>query len=306
MTLLSRSRHPGDEDLIRYMDHQLDREAARVAGAHLRTCPECAARLEGLQQRSAAVSDMLAALVGGAPDPGRRAVALAAVERARVRTSATGPLGATWLRAAAIVLLLLAAAVGTRPGRAWVAETVVRIYGGNPGPIATRLVEWLGEESQLASAERPETAPGATPLPAAQAAPPPRPAPAAPPVRGVRRAGLPPGAAPPVRFSPPGPDVTLVFRSIQEGGSATLLIRDVEGANGQVTAGFAGEALVSTPQGLEIRNRPDSEAEYAITIPTRFRFIRLRIGEGREMAIPVYKSKREWMWTISLRSSALE
>lgn len=306
MTLLARSRHPGDEDLIRYMDHQLDREAARVAGAHLRTCADCAARLETLQQRSAAVSGMLAELGGEAPDPGRRAVAMAALERARVRSSATGPLGASWLRAAAIVLLLLAAAVGTRPGRAWVADAVVRIYGGNPGPIATRLVEWLGEERRLGSAERIDAAPPATPLPAAEASPPPAPPPPATAPVAARRVGLPLGAAPPVRFSPPGPDLTLVFRSIQAGGSATLLIRDVEGASGQVTEGFRGEALVPTANGLEVQNRLDSRAEYSITIPTRFRFIRLRVGEGREVVIPVYKSKREWVWTISLRNSALE
>jgi len=144
-----------------------------------------------------------------------------------------------------------------------------------------------------------------TPLPAVDVRPPP-PAVAGPPPSARRVGGLRPGAAPPVRFAPPGPDLTLVFRSIQEGGSATLLIRDVGGASGQVTAGFDGEALVPTANGLEVRNRPDSEAEYSITIPTRFRFIRLRVGEGREVVIPVYKSKREWVWTVSLRNSALE
>ena len=42
MTLLTGSRHLGDDDLLRYIDHALDHEGMRLGGVHLRTCAECA------------------------------------------------------------------------------------------------------------------------------------------------------------------------------------------------------------------------------------------------------------------------
>ncbi|HEX5727674.1 MAG TPA: zf-HC2 domain-containing protein, partial [Longimicrobiaceae bacterium] len=73
MTLKIGSRpHPGDDDLVRYMDRQLGLEEARRLRAHLGGCTECAARLESLQARGAAVGGWLAAL-DAAPDPERRA-----------------------------------------------------------------------------------------------------------------------------------------------------------------------------------------------------------------------------------------
>jgi hypothetical protein len=302
MNLLSGSRHTSDEDLIRYMDHQLDREALRRTALHLRTCPECAGRLEELERTSSSVSRWLGGLPVEMPDPNKRAVALAAMERARFRRSATGPLGTAWVRIAAGIFLLLGLGVGTSPGRAWMAQAVVRIYGGEPSPIAARLVEWLGEGERLmdaapvpapAKAASGEDSGGIGPLGASADS-----APAAAPV--------PPGSAPPVRFGPPGPDVELAFRSIQDGGSATLWIRDVPAANGQITSGLGGERLVPTADGLEVRNRRDSRADYVVTIPTRFRFVRVRVGDSPEVLIPVSKSKREWIWTINLRTSALE
>jgi len=302
MNLLAGSRHTSDEDLIRYMDHQLDREALRRTSLHLRSCPECAGRLEQLERASSSVSRWLDELPVEMPDPNKRAVALAAMERARFRRSATGPLGTAWVRIAAGFFLLLGLGVGTSPGRAWMAQAVVRIYGGEPSPIAARLVEWLGEGERLVDA---------TPVPA--------PAKAASGVdsEGVGPVGaradsvpaaapVPPGSAPPVRFGPAGPDVELAFRSIQDGGSATLWIREVPAANGQITSGLGGERLVPTADGLEVRNRRDSRADYVVTIPTRFRFVRVRVGDSPEVLIPVSKSKREWIWTINLRTSALE
>ena len=109
-----------------------------------------------------------------------------------------------------------------------------------------------------------------------------------------------------MRFAPAGPDVELVFNSIQGGGSATLWFRDVGGANGQITSGLRGERLLPTSEGLQVVNRPDSRADYVVTIPTHFRFVRVRVGDAPEVLIPISKSKREWIWTINLRTSALE
>jgi hypothetical protein len=305
MNLLAGSRHTSDEDLIRYMDHQLDRDALRRTAQHLRTCPECAGRLEELERASSSVSRLLGGLPVEMPDPNKRAVALAAMERARFRRSATGPIGTAWMRTAAGILLLLGLGFGTSPGRAWMAQAVVRIYGGEPSPIAARLVEWLGEGERLvdatpvpapAKAASGEDSGGIGPLGAS----------AAPVIMMETEPPTPPGSAPPVRFAPPGPDVELAFRSIQDGGSATLWIRDVSAANGQITSGLGGERLIPTADGLEVRNRRDSRADYVVTIPTRFRFVRVRVGDSPEVLIPISKSKREWIWTINLRTSALE
>jgi hypothetical protein len=303
MNLLSGSRHTSDEDLIRYMDHQLDREALRRTALHLRTCPECAGRLEELERTSVGVSRWLAELPVEMPDPNKRAMALAAVERTRFRRSATGPLGTGWMRAAAGILLMLGLAVGTRPGRAWVAQAVVRIYGGEPSPIAVRLVEWLGEEEQLARADDSrlavfeaspkasgEDSEGVGPVGASAAS--------------VSRTAAGPSSL--VRFTPPGPDVELVFRNVQERGSVTFWFRDVPGANGEIISAGSGERLVPTAEGLEVRNQRESRASYMVTIPTRFRFVRVRVGDGPEALIPITKSKREWIWTIHLSTSAIE
>ena len=305
MTLLAGSRHPGDEDLIRYMDHQLDREAHRLMGVHLRTCAECAARLDGWEKKSALATDWLGLLPEDMPDDGKRAVALAAVDRARFRRRVV-PFSGPQMRAAAAVVLMLGVGLGTEPGRAFVAGGVVRLAGNAPGPLATRLVEWLGEERVLPP--RPATlqqAPEALPAPAAGAPRVESPAPraAAPEPERVR---IKPGMSAPVTFTPRGPDVTLAFSSLQGVGSATVWIRDVPRANGQVVTHYAGEGLVPTGDGLEVRNTTSSRSDYIITVPSRYRFIRVHVGDAPEILIRISKSKREWMWTINLQESALQ
>ena len=304
MTLIPGSRHYGDDDLIRYMDHQLEREAARLMGVHLRTCARCAARLEDMKKTSATVSTLLADLAVEMPDDNKRAVALAAVERARFRRSASGPLGSAWMRAAAAVVLMVGVAFGTSPGRAWVAGTVARVAEPAPGSLTARVVEWLDEGKEpvergilVADPPEPRAVEKAVGQPGA--------------VGEAERSGgaaappLPRGVSPLMRFSPPGPDIELVFHSVQAAGGATLVMRDVEGANAQVVMGMQGESLVPTAGGLEVRNRADSRADYMITIPTRFRFVRVKIGE-QETYIPIRKSKQEWVWTINLKTSAID
>jgi hypothetical protein len=312
MSVLAGSRHLGDDDLIRYMDHQLDRDGQRLMGAHLRTCADCTGRLEGFRQKSALAKEWLSLLPAEMPDPNKRAVALAALDRTRFRRRSV-PMASAWMKAAAAVVLLVSVGMATEPMREFVARGVVRLGGGEPGSAARRLVEWLGQEKQL---QKPELA-RARPLPAAAPesygySAEQRPATAAAPTatRAPRPAErpVPPkrGVSPPITFTPAGPDVSLVFSSVQAAGSATIWIRQVPRANVQAVRGYRNEELVTGADGLEVRNRPGSRADYVITIPTRYRYILVKVADGPEVRIGITKSKREWVWTIGLQNSALD
>jgi hypothetical protein len=310
MTLFAGSRHLGDDDLIRYIDHQLDHEGMRLGGAHLRTCAECAARLDAFQQQSALVHDFLSLLPGAEPDAARKAAAQSAMERARFRSASSGPMGTAWMRMAASIVLLLGLGLATEPGRAFVAQGIVR--AGGRGPVATRMVEWLGQERQLERGTLRVRQPAAVPPPAVAA----EPLPAAPqPATGTRapaprRPAAPrvkPGMSAAVHFMPAGPDVTLTFASVQPRGSAALWIREgVREASVQATSRYNGEELATSPAGVEVRNSDGSRADYTIVIPARYRYIRVRVGDGPEAQIHVSKSKQEWLWTIPLQNSALQ
>ncbi|HEU4557457.1 MAG TPA: hypothetical protein VFS20_06385 [Longimicrobium sp.] len=307
MSVLDGSRHLGDDDLIRYMDHQLDREGQRVMGAHLRTCASCTARLEGFEKKSALAKEWLGLLPAEMPDPGKRAVALAALDRARFRRRRLA-VPAPWMKAAAAVVLLVSVGMATEPGRAFMARGVVLCCGGEPGSAAGRLVEWLGQDEQLAEsrgATLDETPVTFTAPPVVHA--PDTRAPAAAPARAAERpAPVKRGMSAPLQFTPAGPDVLLTFNSVQAAGTATIWIREVPHANVQAVRRYGGEEMVSSRAGLEVRNRPNSRAEYVITVPSRYRYIRVRVADGPEVQIAINKSKQEWIWTISLQSSALD
>ncbi|HYW10909.1 MAG TPA: zf-HC2 domain-containing protein, partial [Longimicrobium sp.] len=132
LTLGSRPQHLEDGDLVRYMDRQLDRTGNRRVELHLAACAECAARAEAMQARSRQMSAWLADLDVPAPDDEKRALAMAAVERARFRARA-GWGGRPALAAAAMVAMLLTVAFGSAPGRAWVSGAVERLGGVLPG-----------------------------------------------------------------------------------------------------------------------------------------------------------------------------
>jgi hypothetical protein len=110
----------------------------------------------------------------------------------------------------------------------------------------------------------------------------------------------------PVHFLPAGPDVILSFASVQRVGIAQVWIREVPRASGQAVTRYAGEALVPTASGLEVRNGDGSRADYTIIIPARYRYIRVRVGDAPEIQIHVPKSKQEWIWTVNLQTSALQ
>ena len=304
MTLLTGSRHLGDDDLLRYMDHQLDREGMRLTGVHLRTCAECAGRLDGLRQKSAMASEWLSLLEVAAPDPARRAAAQAAMESARFRRPSAGPVGPAWMKAAAAVVLMVGVGVATEPGRAFMAQGIERAAGREPGPVATQVLEWLGQRRRMDPVTFPpaRTAP---PPPVAPAAPVPPPA-AAEATPRAARPSVKPGMSAPVSFRPAGPDVTLTFASVQSVGIAQVWIREVPQASAQAVARYRGEEMVGGPPGLEVRNHEGSRADYTVIIPARYRYIRVRVGDAPEIVIHVPKSKQEWIWTVNLQTSALQ
>ncbi|HYW06141.1 MAG TPA: zf-HC2 domain-containing protein [Longimicrobium sp.] len=283
--------HFGEADLVRYMDRQLDREALRRARTHLEQCPACAERLAEAQRRSDGVREMISLLPVELPHAGKRAIALAALERARTRRSASGPLGSGFLRAAAVVAAIVAAGVATRPGRALMSDAVHEVAGDRPGPLAARLLGLLGEAP-----------PPSTPVARVPSVPAPAPAPPRQTVAVPRRTTTyPPGVSAPVRFASDGPEVVIRFENHQRAGEVTLWLRDVTEANMQITGNGRGESLVPIGDGLRVRNRPTSRANYTLTIPVHYRGVRVEVGSERWAVIPISKSKRNWIWTIKLQ-----
>lgn len=290
--------HLGETDLLRYLDRQLDREALRRARHHLANCPACAAELAALERRSATVSALIGELPVHLPDAGKRAVALAAMDRARLRSNATGPLsGKVLLRAAAVIMLALLGAISTQSGRAWVSDRVETVAGENPGPLLAGVLRMLD---------------GNEPPPPTAAAAPPRvervPTPGSPPAPRervqVQRSTVRPGATAPVKFTPSGGEVTIRFASLQRGGSATISLRKVQDATAEVTSGHRGERIVPEDGGVRVQNRASSRAHYLLTIPVHFNMVRVQVGDGEEARIAVTKSKDGWLWTIPLQASA--
>lgn len=295
--------HFGEADLVRYMDRQLDREALRRARIHLDQCPACAERLADMRRRSDTVREMIALLPVELPDAGKRAVALAALERTRTRRSASGPLGSGFLRAAAIIAVILAAGLATQPGRALMTDAVHEVAGDRPGPLAVRLLGILGEAPPAPPAQPVARPPSVTTTPPTPGAP-------APPEQRVavpqRATTYPPGVSAPVRFTPDGPEVVIRFESQQRAGEVTLWLRDVAEATMQITGNGRNETMVATGEGMRVNNRPTSRASYSLTIPRHYRVVRVEVGGERPVVIPISKSKRNWIWTISLQESVTE
>jgi hypothetical protein len=296
LTAGSRPQHLEDGDLVAYMDRQMDRARSRWAAGHLEGCAECAARLSAMQTRASAVS----AWLGGVDEPAsdeRRALAMAAVERARFRSRASHGWGSRpMLAAAAMVAMMLTVAFGTPPGRAWVGSAAERLGIGRPAERSMEVVPPPATPGQQAPAAvamdsaggRVEGEPDA---PTAAG-------------RRARPAGLPPGMSAPVRFTPFGNYVLLQVDSRQRLGAVTIWVQDTGQAEGQIVAGRTGETLEPLPDGLRLRNTASSRADYTITVPTRYRFIRVKIAGEPETTIAVSRANRAWLWTVNLASSA--
>jgi len=293
LTIGSRPQHLEDGDLVAYMDHQMDRSRQRWAAGHLEGCAECAARLQGMQSRAGTVSAWLGALDTPAADE-RKALAMAAVERARFRSRASGAWASRpTLAAAAMVALMLTVSFGTLPGRAWMSGVAERLGIGRPDPRPTESGPSIVVSPPAAAP--PQVDPAAAPVVDESAAP------AAP--GGARRPGLPPGMSAPVRFTPSGNYVLLQVDSRQRAGAITIWVQDTHQAEGQVVAGRTGETLEPTADGLRMRNGRASRADYTVIVPTRYRFIRVKIGDEPETTIAVARANRAWLWTVNLASS---
>lgn len=292
LTIGSRPQHLEDGDLVAYMDHQMDRSRLRWASVHLEACAECAARLRGMQSHAGSVASWLGALDTPASDE-RKALAMAAVERARFRRRPSTVWSRGTLAAAAMIALMLTVSFGTVPGRALMGNVAERLGLGRPDPrpveSAPVLVPDAGQR-----ATRPAEAEAA---PSADESA----APAAP--GRARRPGLPPGMSAPVRFNPSGNYVLLEVESRQRVGAITIWVQESPQAVAQVVAGRTGETLVPTADGLHLRNTRTSRADYTITVPTRYRFIRLKIGDEPETTIAVSRANRAWLWTVNLAAS---
>ncbi|HYR10442.1 MAG TPA: hypothetical protein VEQ60_21890, partial [Longimicrobium sp.] len=117
------------------------------------------------------------------------------------------------------------------------------------------------------------------------------------------RPGLPPGMSAPVRFNPAGNYVLLHIDSRQREGAVAIWVQDSNQAVGQIVAGRTGETLEPLADGLRLRNTGSSRADYTITVPTRYRFIRVKIDNEPETTIAVSRSNRPWLWTVNLASS---
>jgi hypothetical protein len=294
LTIGSRPQHLEDGDLVAYMDHQMDRSRLRWAASHLEVCGECSARLQGMQSRAGAVSSWLGALDQPAGDE-RKALAMAAVERARFRRRGAG----AWadrrtLAAAAMIALLLTVSFGTLPGRAWMSAVAERLGVGRPDAVNT-------EEAQMQPAPVTEGA-----APPAQAGPPAGAADESATLANagrVRRPGLPPGMSAPVQFNPGSNYVLLQVDSRQRVGAIGIAVQETDQAVAQVVSGRTGETLEPTADGIRLRNTRSSRADYTISIPTRYRFIRIKIGDEPETTIAVSRASRAWLWNVNLAAS---
>lgn len=298
LTIGSRPRHLEDGDLVAYMDHAMDRASLRWASGHLEGCADCAARLDALRGSASSVSAWLGALDAPVADE-RKALAMAAVERARFRARPAHTWGGRgMLAAAASIAVLLTLAFGTPPGRAWVSVAAERLGLGRSeagqdaqpvSPVAAGAPTPTGgtmDTLRITAAAGSEAEPGARTVDGR-----------------AGRPGLPPGMSAPVRFNPAGNYVLLQVDARQRVGAIAIWVQDSRDAVGQVVSGRTGETLVPLPDGLHLRNSRSSRADYTITVPTRYRFIRVKVGDEPETTIAVSRANRAWLWTVNLAAS---
>lgn len=292
LTLGSRPQHLDDADLVRYLDRQLDRAGNRRTELHLSACAECSARLKAMDARSSQVSAWLGELDAPASDE-QKALAMAAVQRARFRARPFAAVSRP-LAAAAMIAMLLTVTFGTPPGRAWVNGAVQRLGRILPGEA---------EQAPAASRQAAGSAVAADSVAVAAEGEPPA---SAAPTTGVpraRRAVLPPGMSEAVSFNPPGNYVLIRFDSRQRVGAALLWSKDISTATGQVVAGRQAERLVPTADGLRVHNAPGSRADYVIEVPKRYRYIRVQVADEPETTYSVPRSQHDMNLNVMLSGS---
>jgi hypothetical protein len=240
--------HLSDGDMVRLLDGEMDPgERARLE-AHAAGCEACASRLRQLRRRSARLSGILLASDPEAPPAPAEAPDELTLRRIRRdREARTAPAPRPWLRAAAVVALLLAAGVVASPLRAVVAE-------------------WLRTRWERIAA--PDARPAAPPAEAPAAAP-----------------AEPAGSGARVQFTPQGTTFTLEVATPQAGGAVEVRRAAGASATAEQTGGGEQADLLVLPAGVRIRNAPGATADYRVTVPASVRTVRVRVGEGRETVL---------------------
>jgi hypothetical protein len=188
------------------------------------------------------------------------------------------------LAATASIAVVLTVGFGTPPGRAWV-SSAAEWLGGAPGGRVAEEVPVAVEDG------------APDPAPAASAAPE---LPATRQARGAGPAEPAPGTSAAVGFDPRSNYVLIRFESRQRAGTAAIWVRDGASGSARVVAGYGAEALLPTADGLVVRNERSSRAEYVIVVPTRYRYLRVRVGDEPETLITIARSNRDWLWTLNL------
>ena len=234
--------HPEDGVLLRLLDGQADDAEQASAGPHAAGCAECRARMDAMVRRR----DRLAALLArtdfpvpaaSAPEPG-----VIPLHSRRREAAPSRP----WLRAAAIVLVVLGVGVMASPARAWIAR-------------------WLSEAWESVSGD---------------AQPAPAPAPAAPAPRPAEQT-----AAAQVGFVPTGAELSVVVAHAQGAGALVVAAAPGASATAEVVGGTGAADLLVLPAALHVRNTPGSAAEYRLSLPSSVRRVRIRVGGGRETVV---------------------
>lgn len=256
--------HLDDGDMLCLLDGEPEAAQRPDAAAHLDACGDCRARMERYRLRRDRLAGLLARTdhpvpASAPPSPAASGDALpvapigpAAADDAKViplRPRATPrPVRWTnrpWLRAAAVVLLLLGAAVVATPARAWIAA-------------------WVSRQWDRVAHDGPSTPP------------PPR-------VVQTPPAPAPPQASAQVRFVPTGGEMRVEVAHPQAAGTLTLMAVDGPAASAEVVGAQTVDLLV-VPSGLRIRNTATIAADYRIQVPGGIRRVRVRIGR-REVVV---------------------
>jgi len=114
-TMEKTTRHPGQGDLVRLMDRELDEITARRIRDHVDGCARCMARSRTLERRSTAFSQMVSRLDEGTPSQDELA------RRRHTRRAGVTHRAIVW-RTAAVIMVGLFGAMSVPQLRAWVAE----------------------------------------------------------------------------------------------------------------------------------------------------------------------------------------
>lgn len=123
--------HLPDGELVRLLDGELEAGERTRAEEHIVECPECRARLHTLKRRSTRLTALLSESDWEAPPMPRVEAKLREIEHTREPRAAARESRTPWLRAAAIIAVLLGAGLFATPLPAtiasWVAEQWVEL-----------------------------------------------------------------------------------------------------------------------------------------------------------------------------------